>query len=122
LAPALPLESAAQVIDHPLRAAGGAADVEDARVLLGRTGILAHVGFRQDQRAEAAAQLLRGSFSLRDNEQLFVKFSYRFEVDVQQGLRAANLSLAASQAACYHVCRRSTRARTSDLQHERQSS
>ena len=37
-------------------------------------------------------------------------------------LRAANLSLAASQAACYHVCRRSLRARTSDLQHERQAS
>jgi hypothetical protein len=36
-------------------------------------------GFDQDPAAEGAGGLLRDSFQLRDDEQLLVKFSYRFE-------------------------------------------
>jgi hypothetical protein len=36
-------------------------------------------GFDQDPAAEGAGGLLRDRFQLRDDEQLLVKFSYRFE-------------------------------------------
>ncbi|HQV72695.1 MAG TPA: DUF5916 domain-containing protein [Dokdonella sp.] len=37
-------------------------------------------GFRQDAFSDSTGSLLRDSFSLRDDEQLLVKFSYRFEL------------------------------------------
>ncbi len=37
-------------------------------------------GYRQDDFSEQTGHLLRDSFSLRDDEQLLVKFSYRFEL------------------------------------------
>src|SRR5690606_9389931 len=37
-------------------------------------------GYRQDAFSEDPDRLLRDSFSLRDDEQLLVKFSYRFEL------------------------------------------
>ena len=36
-------------------------------------------GYRQEPVADAAASLVSDSFELRDDEQLLVKFSYRFE-------------------------------------------
>jgi hypothetical protein len=36
-------------------------------------------GFRNEPRIDGSASLLGDSFSLRDDEQLLVKFSYRFE-------------------------------------------
>ncbi|HLA74083.1 MAG TPA: hypothetical protein VK624_21445, partial [Steroidobacteraceae bacterium] len=36
-------------------------------------------GFDQEPTAEGSGRLLRDSFSLRDDEQLLVKVSYRFE-------------------------------------------
>ena len=36
-------------------------------------------GFDQDPTAEGAGGLLRDSFQLRDEEQLLIKMSYRFE-------------------------------------------
>jgi hypothetical protein len=36
-------------------------------------------GFEQTNISEDSGQLVRDSFSLRDDEQLLVKFSYRFE-------------------------------------------
>ena len=37
-------------------------------------------GFQQDPFSDATGNLLRESFSLRDDEQLLVKLSYRFEM------------------------------------------
>ena len=37
-------------------------------------------GFDQDPTAEDSDRLVRDSFSLRDDEQLLVKLSYRFEL------------------------------------------
>ena len=37
-------------------------------------------GYRQDEFSEDAGRLLRDSFDLRDDEQLLVKLSYRFEL------------------------------------------
>ena len=37
-------------------------------------------GYQQDAFSEQTGHLLRDSFSLRDDEQLLVKFSYRFEM------------------------------------------
>jgi hypothetical protein len=36
-------------------------------------------GFEQDDEAQGTGRLLRDSFRLRDDEQLLVKLSYRFE-------------------------------------------
>ena len=36
--------------------------------------------YRQDAFSDSTGSLLRDSFSLRDDEQLLVKFSYRFEL------------------------------------------
>ena len=37
-------------------------------------------GYQEDPYSEETGQLLRDTFSLRDDEQLLVKFSYRFEL------------------------------------------
>jgi hypothetical protein len=37
-------------------------------------------GYRQDAFSDRPGDLLRDTFSLRDDEQLLVKFSYRFEL------------------------------------------
>ena len=37
-------------------------------------------GYQQDAFSDVTGNLLRDSFSLRDDEQLLVKFSYRFEL------------------------------------------
>jgi hypothetical protein len=37
-------------------------------------------GYRQDAFSDEPGHLLRDTFALRDDEQFFVKFSYRFEL------------------------------------------
>jgi len=36
-------------------------------------------GYHQEPVSDTAGSLVRNSFELRDNEQLLIKFSYRFE-------------------------------------------